>query len=83
VLYIATGLYWVRARRPAAVGSQSPTDRPWKSIPCLVGNRFLGPSRPDELGGRDAPGRDESTATTARPYDGLLPALRLNLGDGI
>jgi uncharacterized protein DUF835 len=28
VLYISTGLYWVRARRPAAAGTQSPTYRP-------------------------------------------------------
>ena len=28
VAYIATGLYWVRARRPAPAGSQAPTLRP-------------------------------------------------------
>jgi Protein of unknown function (DUF835) len=28
VAYIATGLYWVRARRPAPAGTQSPTYRP-------------------------------------------------------
>jgi hypothetical protein len=28
VVYIATGLYWVRARRPVPAGSQAPTLRP-------------------------------------------------------
>lgn len=28
VLYISTGLYWVRARRPSPAASQSPTSRP-------------------------------------------------------
>jgi hypothetical protein len=28
VIYIATGLYWVRARRPVPAGTQAPTSRP-------------------------------------------------------